>query len=195
MPAAELAADARITVLAAGDLILTGAVRSDGETPPDSSPLTLLCAGRMHLDGELPFHALLAVEVPPADQREPAIVGPRGQAIVMATSFTYGLAPTADLRLRGYTPWRQLPPDRDGGRLRLVGGEPGMGVAWQSAAADPLAVGEPDRRLGRQSQPQPVLDGDSIALGAGGFIRLELSARLLAGMPIPTVREVLLTDR
>lgn len=193
-PATDFLTEASIAVLAAGDVHVTGAIRTVQKTPSDGSPLTLLCAGRMYLHGELPFHTLLAIEAP-ADGGV-AIVGARGQAIVAPPAvFTPGVAPGADIWVRGYTPWRQLPPDRDGGTVRLVEAAPGIAAAWQGAPADPLVPGEPDRRVGRHSQPQPVLDRDPIVTGPGGFVRFELVARVLHGTPLPTVREVLLIDR
>jgi hypothetical protein len=193
-PAADYLAEATIAVLAAGDLHVDGAVRTQRPTPADTSPLTLLCAGRMHLHGELPFHTLLAIESQ-LDGRS-AILGARGQAVVGPPAiFTDGIAPGTDFWVRGLTPWRQLPADRDGGTVRLVDADAGLGVSWQGAPADPVEPGEPDRRVGRHSQPQPVLDRDKIATGPGGFVRFELAARVLHGTPLPSVREVRLVDR
>lgn len=192
--ATELLAEATIAVLTAGDLYLTGVVRSRSQAPTEASPLSLLCAGQMHLNGKLPFHTLLAIESPPAGNS--AILGARGQAIVAPpVVFTYGVAEGADFWVRGSTPWRQLPPDRDGGTVQLVDVQPGLAVAWQSAPMDPVVTGEPDRRVARHSQPQPVLDRDTIITGSGGFVRFGLAARVQDGMVVPTARELKLVDR
>ncbi|MBL8729980.1 MAG: Ig-like domain-containing protein [Planctomycetes bacterium] len=192
--ARELLAEATIALLTAGDLHLTGVVRSQSRTPTEASPLSVLCAGQMHLSGELPFHTLLAIESPPAGNA--AILGARGQAIVAPpVVFTYGVAEGADFWVRGSTPWRQLPSDRDGGTVQLVDVKPGLAVAWQSAPMDPVATGEPDRRVARHSQPQPVLDRDAIVTGAGAFVRLGLAAHMQHGTAIPTARELRLIDR
>lgn len=192
--ATELLAEATIAVLAAGDVYLTGVVRSHPRAPTEASPLSVLCAGQMHLNGELPFHTLLAIESPPAGNS--AILGARGQAILAPpVVFTFGVAQGADIWVRGSTPWRQLPPDRDGGRVQLVDVQPGLAVAWQGAPVDPVAAGEPDRRVARHSQPQPVLDRDVIVTGSGTFVRFALAARVQDGAHVPTARELKLLDR
>jgi hypothetical protein len=193
-PATDLLAEATIAVLAAGDMFLNGAVHAQHRPPTEASPLTLLCAGQMHLNGELPFHTLLAIESPA--EGGSAILGARGQAIVAPPAvFTYGAADGADFWARGITPWRQVPPDRDGGTVQLVDAQPGLAVSWQSAPMDPVVTGEPDRRVARHSQPQPVLDRDAIVTGSGGFVRFVLATRVLAGVPVPSVRELQLVDR
>lgn len=193
-PAAELLANATIALLAAGDLEVAGAIRTEREVPPDRSPLTLLAAGRMRLRGELPFRTLLAIEPAALDAR-PAIEGVRGQSEVVHASFTFGVAPSADFRVAGATPWRRLPAERDRGTVRLVEPVGPLVVAWQTAPPDPLAEEEPDRRVDRQSQPVPVLDGDTLATAAGAFVRFVFEARVRPGEPLPTLREVRLEDR
>jgi hypothetical protein len=193
-PAAVLLEEAVIAVLAAGDIHITGSVRTQRATPADASPLTLLAAGRMHLHGELPFQTLLAVESPPPGQDGP-IVGTRGQASVAPVSFRYGAAVHADLWMRGCTPWQQMPPDRDGGRVQFEEAEPGLQIAWQTAPADPVSPTEPDRRIARHSQPQPVLDGDAIGIAPGSFVRFEFAVHVHPGTPLPSVREVRLIER
>ncbi|MBL9079834.1 MAG: Ig-like domain-containing protein [Planctomycetes bacterium] len=194
-PAAELLASAAVALLAAGDLYVHGAIRCEPSTSLELSPLTLLTAGRMHLRGELPFHTLLAIETPTVGESVPGIDGPRGQTVVASATFTYGVPPGADYRVHGWTPWRQLPPDRDRGTLRLVDPLPGLLVAWQAAPADPLTDDRPDARAERQSQPQPVRDGDLVVASPGSFVRVALEAQVRGGQPLPSVREIRLLDR
>jgi hypothetical protein len=40
-----------------------------------------------------------------------------------------------------------------------------------------------------------VLDRDAIVTGSGGFVRFVLATRVLAGVPVPSVRELQLVDR
>lgn len=195
LPAADLLANATIALLTAGDFELLGSVRTRRQTDLDASPLSVLVTGHIRLRGELPFHTVLAVETPPAGVRRPGIDGPRGQTVVTNATFTYGVAAGADFVVRGSTPWRRLPADRDGGAVRLADAAPGLTVAWQTAPPDPVTPDLPDRRVGRPSQPQPVLDGDGVAAGAGDFVRLSFTARVSDGAPIPSVREVRLVDR
>lgn len=191
-PASELMAEATIGLLAAGDLHLNGVVRGQPRPASDASPLTLLCCGQMQLNGELPFHTVLAIESSP--EGASAIIGARGQAVVAPpVVFRYGLAPGADFWVRGRTPWRQLPFDRDGGMVQVVDLQPGLMVSWQTAPPDPLTPGEPDGRVARQ--PQPALDRDTIVAPSGGFVRFQLTAHLVDGTPVPSVRELKLVDR
>jgi hypothetical protein len=163
--------------------------------PADGSPLTLLSAGCMHLHGELPFHTILGVEVPGAEQGEQAIVGARGQTVVVPASFRYGLAAGADFWVRGFTSWRRLPIDRDGGVVVLRDADPQLQIAWQAAPADSVRTDSPDLRLGRLGRPQAVLDRDVITAGPAAFVRFELSARLSHGAPLPQIRELRLEER
>ncbi|MBX3461898.1 MAG: Ig-like domain-containing protein [Planctomycetes bacterium] len=194
-PAVDLLGEARIALLAAGDLQMQGRIRAEWPLSADGSPLTLLSAGRVQIGQELPFHTVLALEAPPPEQSVPVILGARGQALVTSATFTYGVPAGSDLQVTGLTPWRQLPPDRDSGFVRLVDASPGLAAAWQAAAPDALAPQQPDPRLARQSRPHPIQDGDLVTIGAGSFLRVELSARVQGGAPIPTVRELRLLDR
>lgn len=189
---AELARAAPVAIIAAGDIDVRGVVQASTPVPADDTCLLLAAAGSIDLAGELPFQTMLAVE---SGHAAGAIDGPRGQSVVFATSFTHGVAAGADLRVRGLTPWRQLPVDRDGGVLHLREPAPDLEVGWQSVPADPVRRGAPDPTASRMGRVQPAADGDTLATGAGAFVRFEFSARVRADQPVPRLRELRLCDR
>lgn len=191
-PMRELATAAPIAVIAAGDVRVLGRLHALTTPPPDSTCLLLATAGRFLLRGDLPFQTMLAVE---SGGERNAIDGSRGQSMLFATTFTYGVAPGADIPVRGATPWRQLPVDRDGGVLRLIDASPALQVAWQAAPAHSVRKGQPDLDLARVSRWEQAGDGELIATHAGAFVRLLLSAQLGGGRRLPRVRELRLCER
>ncbi len=192
LPMRQLAEAAPIVVVAAGDVEVGGRLRVLTPPPPDATCLLLATAGRLMLHGELPFQTMLAVE---SGGERNAIDGSRGQSVLFVTTFTYGVAPGADIPVRGSTPWRQLPVDRDGGVLRLIDTSPDLQITWQAAPAHSVRKGEPDLALGRISRSEQARDGETIATHAGGFVRIELAAQVRGGRPLPHVRELRLCER
>ena len=123
------------------------------------------------------------------------LIGVRGQSQVFEAGFTFGVPPGAELAVRGTTTWRQLPWDRDGGVVRLVDASDGLQVAWQAAPPDPVHRTVPDLSIGRVSRLEPAVDGGTIAVTAGSFVRFTLQARVRAGSEPPRLRELRLCDR
>lgn len=196
-PVQELASQVPLAVVAAGDIEIRGAVRA--ATPPGAELTSLLLASAAAIDlrslqGELPFHTMLAVESE-GEQAAGAIRGSRGQSLVFVTSFTYGAAPGADFSVTGTLPWRQLPADRNGGVVHLVEASGDLQVAWQSTPEDPVRKHQPDLTVGRVSRLQPALDQDTIAVAAGAFVRFALTARVRGGQEPPRLHELRLCDR
>ena len=93
------------------------------------------------------------------------------------------------------TSWRQLPPDRDGGVLRIVEPEGPVRVAWQTAPANPVLRGEPDLQPGRVGREQRAEDLEHLPIAAGSFVRFSVTADVVGGMPLPSLRELRLVDR
>lgn len=193
----DLVSQAPVSIVAAGDVEIRGRVSATQADAPDMTSLLLASAGAIDLralQGELPFHTMLAVESA-ADGAGGAIRGMRGQAVVFWPSFTYGAAPGSDYAAGGTLPWRQLPWDRDGGVVHFVDASPEVQVCWQSAPPDPVRRSEPDLTVGRVSRQQPVTDRDAISVVAGAFVRFALSARVRAGQELPRIRELRVCDR
>lgn len=191
----DLLATSPTSLVAAGDVIVRGRIEASARQVADATALLIASAGRLHLHGELPYNTILAVETSLLPRGEPAFLGTLGQVVVVAAMFTYGLAPGAAFELRGATPWRQLPADREGGRVLLFDASPQLHIGWQAAPADPVRKGEPDLQIGRVGRVAPAHDQEHIQVGFGGFVRFELSAAVAAGQPLPTLRELRLVDR
>jgi hypothetical protein len=134
----------------------------------------------MDLNGALPFNTILALEA-----EGPAVKGVLGQTKVVWATFTYGIARGATFVAGGFTSWRQLPWDRDGGLVQ-ADADPEVRFGWQSAPADVNRRREPDLRRGLP-RSQPVADQDRIGVEPGAFVRFELSAPLTDGRPLPKV--------
>jgi hypothetical protein len=194
LPIERLIEATPLSIVAAGDIHLNGPVRSDPTSLGDGAPLLLASAGQIALAGELPVDTVLAVEGPVASER-PAIRGPRGQSVAVATTFTYGLAAGAEVMVRAETPWRQLPADQDDALLRLRDADQGLLFAWQTAPADPLDPTRPDLTVGKVGRWNQGQDGSVLTFAPVAFVRCEISARLRFDRPLPRVREVRLVAR
>jgi len=186
----ELLASANVAIVAGGDVRVEGAVGSRDANIGGGSPLTIAAAGCMHLGGALPFNTLLAFE----EGNPRAISGPSGQVLRTPTTFTYGAAPGLDLVVRGYSGWRLVPVDRDAGVIRLSGADRDLLVGWQVASPDPLRAGRPDVPATGLARPQRVADGDVLSVTPGGWVRVQLEARVTADSA-PAVQDVRLVDR
>ncbi len=193
-PLAELAAAVPAAIIAAGDVELGGRILATAGPVEGTTSLLLASASSIELRGALPFQTLLAVEAR-GEAGTAAIRGARGQSIVFDPAFTYGLAAGADFALRALTPWRPLPPDRDGGVVSLLDQDRDLQVAWQQAPADAVRKNAPDLSIGRVGRLETVRHGDPIAFPAGSFVRFAFTARARAGQPLPRLRELRLTDR
>lgn len=192
IPARELLSLAPVAVFAAGDVVVEGAVEAEAAVGDGLAPLWIGAADQLHLFGPLPFQTLLVVEAD-AQQDAPRVFGSRGQSIVRLGAFRYGcLAP--ELRVRAETPWRQMPRDHDRGVLRLDVDE-GIAVAWQATPPEPARPNLPNRAFGSAGRLQASVDQAVLAVPGGHFVRLELTAMLVAGRPVPSAREMRLCDR
>jgi hypothetical protein len=191
----ELLELAPAALVAAGDVAIGGVVAAASPPSDDATSLLIAAAGAIdlrELDGELPFHTLLARE--PNGERGGGILGVRGQSLVFEAAFTPGVPAGAELVVRGATTWRQLPWDRDGGVVHVVSPTPDVQVCWQSAPADPVHRTAPDLSIGKVSRLQAVSDGAVLAVAPGAFVRFTLQARV-RGAELPQLRELRLCDR
>ncbi|MFY9343877.1 MAG: Ig-like domain-containing protein [Planctomycetota bacterium] len=195
LPIDELAAAVPVALVAAGSIEVTGTILGRTPATDATSGLLLASASSIGIFGTIPFHTLIACESG-GDGASPAIRGVRGQSVVFpGVLFTHGLAAGAEFVVRGLTPWRAMPLDRDGGVVQLVDKSAELQVAWQAAPADPVRRTEPDVGIGRVGRLQPVADGDTIVVAAGGFVRFALTAPVRAGRPLPRLRALRVFDR
>ena len=188
VPVRDLLEGAPVALVAAGDVQVRGTVTARTPVAAESTPLTLATAGRMDLNGALPFNTILALEA-----EGPAVKGVLGQTKVVSATFTYGIARGASFVASGFTSWRQLPWDRDGGVVQ-ADADPELRIGWQFAPADIHRRREPDLRRGL-ARSQPVADQDRIVVEPGAFVRFELTAQLTDSRPLPKVRELRIVDR
>src|SRR5262245_31829978 len=188
VPVRDLLEGAPVAMVAAGDVQVRGTVKAATPVAAESTLLTLATTGRMDLNGALPFNTILALEA-----EGPAVKGVLGQSKVVWATFTYGIARGATFVAGGFTCWRQLPWDRDGGLVQ-ADADPEVRFGWQSAPADVNRRSEPDLRRGL-ARSQPVADQDRIGVEPGAFVRIELSAPLTDGRSLPKVRELRIVDR
>ncbi|MFN7591361.1 MAG: Ig-like domain-containing protein [Planctomycetota bacterium] len=192
IPGRDLLSLAPVALFAAGDVVIEGAVEVDAAVGDGQVPLWIGAADQLHLFGPVPFQTLLVVE---ADtQRDaPRVFGSRGQSIIRLGAFRYGCK-APELRVRAETPWRQMPRDHDRGVLQFDVDE-GLAVAWQATTPDPARPSLPNRAFGSAGRWQTSLDHAVVAVPGGHFVRLELTALLAAGRPVPSARELRLCDR
>jgi hypothetical protein len=191
----DLLEAAPVALLAAGDIHFGGRVVVGAALPADHTALTLASAGRFHLFGTLPYNTVLAVEATTTPLAAPAIVGSRGQSVLTFATFTLGIAAGGAFAVQGCSPWQQLPYDRDGGVLHLVEVGSGLRVGWQQAPADPVRKGDPDLRADRVGRVETAVDLERIPFLGGDHLRFWIEADVTADRPLPTLRELRISDR
>ena len=194
MPVDDLIAAAPVAIVAAGDIHLTGSVRTTALASDATTPFLLATAGDLHLQGELPFRTILAIEET-RQQGSPRIHGSRGQTVVFAVRFTHGVAAGADLPVAGLTSWLQIPLGHDGAVLGLVDASPELRFGWQSAPPESVRRDQPDVTVGRVGRLQAIADRERLVVAPETFVRLSIDGRVAAGQAVPMVREIRLLPR
>jgi hypothetical protein len=121
------------------------------------------------------------------------VLGVRGQSLVHAAQFQYGLPPGASVRVEAVLPWRAMPTDRTLGVLRGGDGA-AVEIAWQSAPADPVRRGRPDTSPGRVGRLQGARESDLVSFQPGDFVRCVLSCQAAAG-DLPVAAQVRIVGR
>ncbi|HEX6811080.1 MAG TPA: Ig-like domain-containing protein [Planctomycetota bacterium] len=189
LPVRDLLESSPVSMVAAGDVHISGSVTAATPVQAENTLLTLATAARMQLNGALPFNTILALEV-----EGPAVRGVLGQTTVVWSTFTYGLARGAAFTASGFTGWRQFPWDRDGGVVRILDADPELKIGWQTTPADLHRRREPDLRRSL-ARSQPIADQDRIGVEPGAFVRFELTASLRDRQPLPKVRDLRIVER
>ena len=192
-PIEELVGLSGVSMVAAGDIELIGEIRSATPVSEGHSALLLGSAGTLRLQGRLPFQTILVPDAVEGGQ-DNQIEGVRGQSLLYQGRFTPGLAPGADFEVVGVLPWRQLPAYLDSGFLEVVGLDDGLEIAWQATSADAIRGEVPDLSPGRVGRWRPARGRDVLMIGAGGFVRMKLSARVRYGDPLPGVTTLRLIE-
>ncbi|MBL8725357.1 MAG: Ig-like domain-containing protein [Planctomycetes bacterium] len=186
---------APVAIAASGSIEIAGRIEVVDGVAPDATALCLASASGVDLSGPIPFHTLLAVAEAEDVPAVPAIRGARGQALVVAVSFQRGVPAGASWTAVAESPWLQVPMDLGSSRLHLVDAAPGCSVGWQTAPADPLRPSIPDLTKGRQSGIRIGLDGDALPFVPGEWVRFTLSAAVVSGSPLPSLRSVQVFER
>lgn len=177
---ARLLESARIALVAGGDVRVTGRIDAPGGVlaPPGgrAASLALVSGGAMQVSGAIPPRTMLAV--PPGRRIEGAASDP----IPLEVAMTPGLAPGARLTAQAWTEWFRLPLDRQGPvDIVLHGADPGLQVAVQVAAPDPIDGTRPFLDPAVTARPEALpLRGD-LLVPRGGFLRLSLQCDLRDG--------------
>jgi hypothetical protein len=189
-PAAGFLALGASTLLAAGDLQISGEVHAEVPVRDGATPLVVASAAQIRLAGELPYRTLLVVEAGARDGGQARVVGPRGQTLLRSAWFRYGAAPGASLAAESYGEWVQIPDGCSVAAVQLEGAAEGLEVAWQAAPADPVLRERPDPAAERRSRWEPVHDGMRLPVQAGTFVRLRLRATAVGGQAPPELGRV-----
>ena len=195
LPVAALIDQTPVSIVAAGSIAVSGPIVTEQPAAADRTHLLLASAGGIELAAAVPFQTLLALEESAGGTERGRLRGPRGQSIVLPTTFTYGLAAGAELTVRGLTPWRQLPADCEGGVVSLEGAAPELQVAWQFAPPDPVRRDQPDLAVGRAGRWNVAADRSLVAVAPGSFVRFEFSAKVRSGRPLPRLDQLRLLAR
>ena len=194
LPVRDLITAAPVAVVAAGDIHVSGVVRASAPASDTTTPLLLATVGDLHLQGELPFRTMLAIEAA-GDEGPLRIHGSRGQTVVFTVHFTDGVAVGAELPIVGHTQWLQVPLGHDGAVVGLVDASPELRFAWQAAPPESVRRDQPDVTVGRVGRPQPIGPGERINVTPETFVRLTIEARVTPDGSIPSVREPRLLAR
>lgn len=195
VPVPGLLAGSPVTLLAAGDVRVTGSVASVLTPAADMTALTIVSAGQIELQGPLPANTLLAFDELGGLAPATRFAGSKGEAIVMATRLTYGVAAGAAFDVAGYTPWYSLPVPSDGGVLRVMPEDSLVRVGWQVASPHPIDPAVPDSRADRIGKPRIATDGTFLPLPLGSFLRLRLEAAVRGDRPLPRLSSLRLLER
>jgi hypothetical protein len=196
VPVRDLIANTPASIVAAGNVLVDGPILAAAAAIPEHTPLLLASAGAIELAAPVPFHTLLAFEDAGLGGAEhTGVRGPRGQALLVPALFTYGVPDGADFAVRGVSPWRQLPADRDGGVIQLRGPAADLQVAWQVAPPDAVRSDRPDLAVGRVGRWNVAADRAVLGAAASSFLRFELSARAVSGRPLPRLDGLRLVSR
>jgi hypothetical protein len=189
-PVLELAEQVPVAFVAAGPVELAGEVAAEPAPALDAASLLVASGAQIDLrgmQGELPFRTVLAVDEAIAGE-QPAVLGARGQSVVVPVVFSYGLPPGASCAVEAELPWRELPSDRAAALLHVSGADGRLAATWQVAPADPLRQGQPDLTIGRVGRWQSARAGDVLAFAPGDFARVALRAQVAAGEPALAVQ-------
>lgn len=181
-----------LAVVAAGDVVVDGAIEADSQFDPGASPCLIAAADQLHLRGAVPVHALLAIDAAAAGTRR--VTGSRGLSELRPVRFTVGCA-VPSLQVRATLPWRSLPLDRDNAVLRMAEPSGAFVVRWQFTTPDPVWPSRPDLAHGRLSRWAPIVGDSPIPIVAGSFVRLELTTTVVAGEAVSSVGGLRLCDR
>lgn len=181
-----------LALVAAGDVVVDGAIETDPVADPEMAPCLIAAADQLHLHGALPIHALLAIDVTVPGTRR--MSGSRGISEVRPVRFTHGCA-APSLRVRGTTAWRPMPLDRDSAVLQMRDAVGGFTVQWQSTSPDAVRPSRPDLAPGRTSRWNPIAGASPVSIVAGSFVRLELTTSVVAGTALPSIGGLRLCDR
>lgn len=191
-PLADLLRSFPIALVAAGDVVVDGAIEADSPTEAELAPCLIAAADQLHLQGAAPVRALLAVDAATSGMRR--LTGSRGLSELRPVRFTVGCA-APSLPVRATLDWRSLPLDRDNAVLRMADPVGTFTVRWQSTSPDPVWPSRPDLAHGRSSRWSPIVGDARVAVAAGSFVRLELATTVVRGEPLPNLGGLRLCDR
>jgi hypothetical protein len=185
---AVLLRESGLTLLAAGDIAVTGEVVSAG-IESGASPLTMVAGVGIHLLGSIPPQTVLAYSKGVQLTGAAADLTP----IHVLTSITEGLPAGVELEVEGWSRWRAIPASHLGPIRVSVEPNPrpgGVEVFVQVAPPDPLDPSSPDRRSQILEQPRTLPIPGGLDVPPGGFVRILLRARIAGGAPLPTLRRI-----
>ena len=192
-PAVDLIEVAPVSVVAAGAVLVEGAIQLERGGESDGAALLLAGIAGISLEGPLPPRTMLVVETRFSGAGA-EIRGSRGASRVYPATFTDGVAPGGSYAVAARLPWRHLPAHIDAGVLQVEHVTPGVRIDWQSTAADPISGASPDLREGRMGRWRPIRAGGVAASGAGDFVRLRLRAEVRSDAPLPEIRRLRLVQ-
>jgi hypothetical protein len=180
----SLHAVAGCSILAAGDIEISGRISHVQENEPMGAPLALVAGGNLALHGRIPPGTICACEGELTGELQSA----RPWVIHMRPGFAGLSAVTA----QAYTPWVRLPAWVQGAVTAKPIADEGVEVLWQVAPPDSIDGTKVDRRPDHWSQPRP--SSEPLVGVPGQFVRFLLRARVEPGVRrLPSIAGVVLT--
>lgn len=178
-----------VSLVAAADIDIQGRVESYLDLGA-GSPLTMICAGRMHLHGSLAPQVVLVPDDPSL------LSGAVESPIPVPQSMGLGKHPGAEFEAEAYTDWFPLGA-RNSSQIQfeLQGMEGDLEVHAQLAPPHPVRDGEPHVDAETWRQPAKLSTGGVLDATSGWFMRFRLRVRIRAAdETLPSLRRILVYD-
>jgi hypothetical protein len=190
LPSLErLLEDSFVSLLASGDIEISGRVESYLDSA-SGSPVTMISAGTMLLEGSLAPQVVLAPDDPSM------IRGAVESPIPVPQAMQVGLHPDSSFTAEAFTEWFPLGAHNSSQvQFELQGMRGDLEVHAQLAPPHAVRDGEPHVAAESLRQLMKLSTGTVLEANSGWFLRFRLRAKLQPGEDaLPSLRRILVYD-